>query len=270
MTYFGGIVGRVANRIAGARFECDGKTHDLDKNFLGRHILHGGSVGTGSKIWKVVSSNENSVQLSLSLPDGDMGFPGNLEVAVTYSLLAQGTLQIDIVANTDAATPCNFAHHSYFNLDGKSSALGHQLQVDADAYLPVDRDLIPTGEIKPVAETDFDFKKGRQIEVSRYDHNLCLSDGQRPIRPVARLTGSDGKLSMRIETTEPGLQFYDGGQLPATGLAGQDGRKYRKNAGIALEAQGWPDAVNVATFPNSILRPEDTYTQKTRYVFERG
>ena len=269
MMYFGGVVGRVANRISQSRYAYDGKQHNLDRNFLGRHMLHGGSIGTANRLWTLDGAMPNSVQLSLKLADGDMGFPGNLDVTVRYSLPGNGALQIDIAATTDAVTPCNFTHHGYFNLADSRSILGHHLQIVADAYLPVDQELIPTGEIRPVSGTPFDFTKERFIGDHGYDHNFCLSPGPKSLREVATLCSPARQISMRVETTEPGLQIYDGGQIPAHGLPGLGGRTYGKNAGMALETQGWPNAVNQPAFPNSMLRPGNRYGQTTRYVFHQ-
>ena len=261
--YFGAIVGRFANRIGGARFTLDGRMHHTDPNFRGRHTLHGGSVGTDLHLWRIATLAPASVRLELDLPDGHMGFPGNVAISATITL-ANGALGFTLTAQSDAATPCSLAHHGFFDLDGRGDIRGHSLRIDADHMLPVDDDLIPTGEIAPVAGTRFDFRQPRQIGDSGFDHNFCLSDGPRALRPVAWLQGESG-LSMRIETTACGLQFYDGAYM--RDVPGLDGRAYGPHAGLALETQSWPDAPNHPHFPDAILRPGQTYQETTRYVF---
>lgn len=267
MQYFGALVGRFANRIAGGRFTLDGQDHQVPPNWLGRHALHGGPVGAGQKVWRVAVATDDSLRLELILPDGDMGFAGTLRVSATISLPGEAALAFDIQAETDAPTPCSFAHHGFFNLDGGATIAAHELQIAANAYLPVDPDLIPTGKIAAVAGTRFDFRAPREIGTAGIDHNFCLSDGQRPIQTVATLRAPTNGLALTIETTEPGLQVYDGAYMPTEGLPGLDGRRYGPFAGVALETQGWPDAPNRAGFPNTILRPGETYRHRVRYVF---
>lgn len=152
-------------------------------------------------------------------------------------------------------TPCSFAHHGLFNLNGCDGITGREFKIDADGYLPVDPDLIPTGVIAAVERSRFDFRMPRPVGSTGYDHNFCLSDGWRPIRPVAALQDPETGMKMRVETTEPGLQVYDGAYIPAEGLAGLDGKIYKPFAGIALETQAWPDAPNRPNFPDAILQP---------------
>lgn len=203
--------------------------------------------------------------MTFTLPDGDMGFPGTLSVRATIAL-QDGALCIDIRAETDAPTPCNLAHHGYFNLDGTEDVRFHSLRIAADGYLPVDDDLIPLGEAAPVAGTRFDLRRTRPIGPGGYDHNFCLSDGPVAPRAVADLVGQTG-ISMRIETDQPGLQAYDGAHFD--GVEGLEGRRYGPFAGLALEPQGWPDAVNRPGFPDTILRPGRVYRQHTAYRFSR-
>lgn len=269
MTYFGALVGRFANRIARGRFELEGKSYAVPTNWVGRHALHGGTVGTGQMVWTISDIGADSVRLALTLPDGDNGFPGTMAVSVVISLPGDGVLDFDIRAETDRASPCSFAHHGFFNLDGSADITAHELKIDAAAYLPVDKDLIPTGEIAPVNATPFDFREPRAIGRQGVDHNFCLSDRQRPIRPVAVLRAPSSGLSMTIETTEPGLQVYDGAYIPREGLPGLEGRRYGPFAGIALETQSWPDAPNRAGFPSAILRPGQLYHHRARYVFRK-
>ncbi len=261
--YFGSIVGRFANRIGGARFTLDGAEYHTDPNFRGRHTLHGGSDGTDVQLWQIAALAADRVTLVLTLPDGHMGFPGTLQVTALIALEGDA-LCLDLSARTDAPTPCSLAHHGLFDLDGHGDIRDHTLSIAADHYLPVDPDLIPTGEIAPVAGTSFDFRTARQIGDAGHDHNFCLSDAARDIRPVARLTGRNG-LSMQVETTACGLQFYDGSHID--GVAGLDGRRHGPHSGVALEAQAWPDAPNRPRFPDAILRPGRTWRQTTRYGF---
>ena len=265
MQYFGAIVGRFANRIGQGRFAIDDKVYQTDLNFRDRHTLHGGSVGTGKRVWKVGGLMADRVRFELDLADGEMGFPGAMTVSAVCALPGDGVLQFEIAARSDAPTPCNFAHHGYFNLNGEGDILGHRLTVDAAHRLPVDGDLIPTGEVAPVDGTRFDFRKPREIAPGGYDDNLCLAGERRALTQVARLEGTRG-VAMTVATTEPGLQVYDGRHID-TGQ-GLDGRTYGAHAGLALETQGWPDAPNHPGFPDAILRPGEIYRAETRYRIE--
>lgn len=270
MQFFGAIVGRFANRIAGATFEIDGRTYRIPANSPGGHALHGGPQGSSQQLWQITAQAPDSVTLALHLPDGDMGFPGNLDVRATISLPASGTLQFDIQASTDHATPCSFAHHGYFILDDTGNLAQHDLRIDAEHYLPVDGALIPTGRIEPVAGGAFDFCTARSLSGQSLDHNFCLSMQQMPLRPVAWLRSTASDISMRMDSTEPGLQVYTGAQIPQDGLQGLGNRRYGPFAGIAMEAQAWPDAPNRPAFPSAILRPDAQYSQSTRYVFSKA
>lgn len=273
MRSFGAMVGRFANRIGDARFEIDGAAYHTDRNYLAKHTLHGGSGGAGTAVWDIGDVDADRVTLTLRLPDGHMGFPGELSVKVAYALPDDGALHIEISATADAATVCNFAHHSYFNLDGKPHVAAHELEVDAETYLPVDAELIPTGEIAPVAGTRFDFRARRPIGAQDYDCNFCLSRGPRPIRRAARLSGPRSGLTLTVETDAPGLQVYNAAHLPEdrqAGIDGLEGRRYGKYAGLALETQTWPDAPNHPGFPSAVLRPGETYRHTVRYAFGRA
>jgi aldose 1-epimerase len=263
--YVGAIVGRFANRIGHGRFTLDGVARQADRNFLGRHLLHGGAEGTHAQLWKITEVGPDHASLRLDLADGHMGFPGAMRIEARFSV-ADDSLDILLRAEADAATPCNLAHHGYFDLDGHADIHGHILQIAADHYLPVDDDLIPTGVIAPVDGTAFDFRKPRPVGTTSYDHNFCLAKARRPLTAVARLEGQSG-LAMTVETTEPGLQVYDGRHF--TGPEGLDGRRYGPYAGLALEAQGWPDAPNRPAFPDTILRPGQQWQARTRYRFGR-
>ena len=265
--YFGAIVGRFANRIALGKFILNGQTHTLDRNDGGVQTLHGGANGAGQMVWAIAGVTADSVALTLTLPDGHMGFPGEMQVQAIYSLPGDGALRVEISARTDAPSPCSFAHHGYFNLDGSSSVLDHVLQIDAAHYLPVDQTLIPTGQIAPVNGTPFDFRVPRPIGATGYDHNLCLIGNRQPLRQVARLTGPTSGVTLHVSTTEPGLQVYDGQKIPAKGLEGLDSRRYGRNAGLALETQAWPDAPNQPEFPGCIVGVGEVSEQVTVYQF---
>ncbi|WP_295042480.1 aldose epimerase family protein [uncultured Paracoccus sp.] len=262
--YLGAIVGRFANRIGGARFTLDGRDYCTDPNFRGRHTLHGGSRGTNWHVWTVEEVHDDSATLSLVLPEGDMGFPGTLSIRAEIAL-RDGAMIVDLSATTDAPTPCSLTHHGYFNLDDGSDVRGHRLRIAADRYLPVDGDMIPLA-VAPVQGTRFDFRQARAIAPGGYDHNFCLSDAATAPRVVADLTGQTG-IRMAIETDQPGLHLYDGAHF--AGLAGLDGRRHGRCAGVALETQGWPDAPNRPDFPDAILRPGQTYRNRTAYRFSR-
>lgn len=258
--YLGANVGRFANRIANGQAKIAGRAYQLDGNFLGKHLLHGGRAGADRQIWKPVSYTENTLSLELVLADGHMGFPGELTVSLHYRLLADACLELEFIARTTTPTLCSFAHHSYFNLDGAGSIQNHCLQIQAEQYLPVDAEAIPTGEIAAVEHTAFDFRKLKPInwQQAHYDHNFCISHQPQALREVAYLQGKKG-IGMHLLTTEPGLQFYDGAYLDSG---------YAPYAGLALEPQAWPDAPNHVHFPSAELRPEQIYRQVSQYWFK--
>jgi aldose 1-epimerase len=274
--YFGSTVGRFANRL------CSGKAFLMDKPIQVEidpetgHHLHGGSEGAAAQNWVLAGHSKVHAQFELRLPDGHMGFPGQLTTRLTYTLLPSKTLEIDIKAQTDMPTFCSFAHHSYFNLTGNAGITGHQLQVDAQAYVPVDAQCIPTGQVLDVIGTDFDFRHARDVSPNcPLDHNLCLSNARRKMQPVATLTAlnasvSKENLSMHIATTEPGLQVYTGHGIALGGPLGHNGVSYGPCAGLALEPQIWPDAPNHDGFPTAMLMPNEVYHQVSQFKFESG
>ena len=270
--YFGATAGRCANRIRDGRFSLDGTAYQLDRNFLGKHHLHGGSAGIGKRVWEIEALGTDSVTLSIALADGEMGYPGAMLIRQTLSLPGDGVFDIAMEAGTDAPTLCNLAHHSYFNLDGGDTILGQELQVEAERYLPVDDELIPTGGAAPVAGTLFDFRRATRLAGpcagQAIDHNFCLADGRRALTRVATLRAPQSGVAMDVMTTEPGMQVYDGAKLDVP-VPGIDGRRIGAHAGIALEPQVWPDAINHADFPQAVLRPGETYRQHTQYIFSR-
>lgn len=269
--YFGATAGRCANRIRDGHLELEDQTYQLDKNFLGKHCLHGGAAGMGKRLWQRESHSADAVELSFVSPDGDMGFPGELRASLRLALLEGGVLDIQLEATTKATTLCNLAHHSYFVLDDSGSVADHQLQIAADHYTPVDGELIPTGEVAPVAGTRLDFRQPAAVSQGQplLDHNFCLSEQRQALRPVAWLSSSKSGLRMELRTSEPGLQVYDGAKVNID-LPGLDGRAMRAHAGLAMEPQVWPDANHHSHFPQAVLLVGQTYRQHSQYVFSKG
>jgi aldose 1-epimerase len=275
--YFGAVAGRSANRIANGRFVLDGQAYQLDRNFLGKHHLHGGSKGFGKRIWEFVDHGRNFATLRIVAEDGEMGYPGRLTARCTYRLEDAGALSVHLDAETDAPTLCNLAQHSYFDLDdgGATDILDHSLEIAADAYLPVDDEMIPTGEVRPVDGTDFDFRAMRPIRRARggeqviYDHNFCLAGQRAPLRSIARAAGARSGVRMEVRSTEPGVQFYAGHKVSVP-VPGLQNIRYGNWSGFCLEPQTWPDAANRPSFPSAVLRPGETYRQVTEYRFAKG
>ncbi|MDA8636214.1 galactose mutarotase [Rhodobacteraceae bacterium] len=268
--YLGAIVGRYANRIAKARIDGATDHQHLDANQDGLHCLHGGSDGSSSRLWAIIDSGSDFVTLEDIIPDGHMGFVGTLRVNVRYQL-AQSNLKIDITATSDAASLCNFTNHSYFNLDGRPQIDQHRLQVLSKRYLPVDETGIPSQAPTPVAGSKYDFRNFSALcengTFAKIDHNYCLIDRRRPITTVARL--STDVLDMEMASTEPGVHIYTGSGLSDFSAKGHAGYLYRAFAGIALEAQTWPDAPNRPEYPSPWLLPGDVYHHATVYHFAR-
>ncbi|UUP18589.1 aldose epimerase family protein [Nitratireductor thuwali] len=262
--YFGALAGRVANRIGGSRFTLDGKEYELTPN-EGPNHLHGGPGGISRKLWKLEPLEANALRLSLSSPDGDMGYPGSLDMEVIYRLDGY-RLHIDFAAVASAPTPVNLVQHNYFNLMGGGEVFDHRLEVAASAYTVTDDALIPTGEIKPVAGTRFDFRHGHPMRDESgapiiLDQNLVLDTRRDPADPVASLVAPDGSLRLELFTDQPGLQVYNGGQMDIK-AEGLGGRRYPRFGGMCLEDQHFPDAVNNPHFPNTIVAPEAPYRHR--------
>ncbi len=275
--FFGSIAGRVANRIAKGKFTLNGKEYTLAIN-NGPNSLHGGLKGFDKKVWsaKIAKSEEGaSVQFALKSPDGEEGYPGTLSVTVTYTLTNENELKLEYSATTDKATPLNLTNHSYFNLKGKGDVLKHEVQIFAAKYTPVDDTMIPTGEIKSVQGTAFDFLTPRAIgdrieqtggNPAGYDHNYVLNSGGRTLSLAAEVYEPTTGRVLRAFTTEPGMQFYTANFLDGT-LTGKGSEVYKKQAGFCFEMQHFPDSVHQPGFPSVILKPGDTYTQVTVYAF---
>jgi aldose 1-epimerase len=281
--YFGCTTGRVCNRIAKGKFSLDGKEYTLAVNNEPNH-LHGGVDRALSKVvWKArpfANDRGQGVEFKYSSPDGEEGYPGKLDVSVTYFVPTENpALRITYSATTDKATPVNLTNHAYFNLAGagNETVLKHNLRINADKYTPVDSTLIPTGEIKSVEGTLLDFRKptriGDRIEelvktpTLGYDHNYVLNAPEegKPMRLAAVLSDPTSKRQLRIMTTEPGVQFYSGNFL--MGQTGKGGKTYPHQSACCLETQHFPDAINQKNFPTTVLKPGDKFSSQTVLQF---
>lgn len=264
--YFGATVGRYANRIRNGKAQVAGQWLQLDQNTPEGHTLHGGRGGTAHLNWRVVEYDDYFATLSIVLADGHMGFPGELTARVTYRLLEEHTLEIEISAEADRDTICSFAHHSYFNLDGQTTIAGHKLSVQADHYLPVDKTGIPLGYQAKVADTHFDLRNPVLLkDLGALDHTYCLSSDSSVPGAVASL--SSGTLTLSIHTDAPGMQIYTGDGIARGGPQGLSGYAYGPRAGIALEPQIWPDAPNHKDFPSAELLLGEVFRQKSQFKF---
>lgn len=279
--YFGCTVGRVCNRIAGARFEIEGESYPLSAND-GPNTLHGGSQRSLDKvIWKGAIDTSDvdtaAVQFEYFSPDGEEGFPGNVHFGVRFALTPNNALRIDYSATTDLLTPINLTNHAYFNLagHGNGTILDHELQLLADFYTPVDETLIPTGQLESVEGTALDFRKPTRIglrvdqltdsSAKGYDHNFVLRHPANGLRPVASLRDPSSGRTLTVITDQPGLQFYGGNFL--TGQTGKEGKPYQYRGALCLETQFFPDSVNQPNFPSILLNPDQRYQHTTIYQF---
>jgi aldose 1-epimerase len=277
--FFGALVGRYGNRIAKGKFTLDGKEYDLVKNNNGNH-LHGGTRGFDKVFWRieeVPASDGVAIRLSYLSKDMEENYPGNLEVEVTYTLSEDNTLKFDYKATTDKKTILNLTQHTYFNFTGgKDNILSHEISLNADRFLPVDRTLIPTGELRPVENTPFDFRtpyaigdridsKNEQLEFAGgYDHCWVLNG--EGMKTAAVVYDSLSGIEMTVETTEPGVQFYTGNFLDGS-LKGKNNVVYNRRTGFCLETEHFPDSPNQKQFPSVVLSPGQTFNSTTSYNF---
>lgn len=276
--YLGGIVGRFANRISGARFELDGALVHVTAN-QGRHHLHGGERGFNKVLWEMqpfARRGARGVVLEHTSPGGDEGFPGTLRTRVTYLLTDDGTWEVEYFAESDRATPVNLTQHSYFNLAGHGSARDHLLRVDADHYLPQDDDRIPTGAIVPVRGTPFDLRDEREVgavldqptlPTHTLDHTFVLADraGDGGLAPAAELSHPASGRVLTVTTTAPSVHVYAARHL--VDLPGKAGARYQPHSAVCLETQHFPDAPNRPDFPSTIVRPGAPFRSRTRFAF---
>jgi aldose 1-epimerase len=271
--YFGAIIGRYGNRIGAGKFSIGDKNYTLATNNGANH-LHGGVVGFDKVIWTAAPIVDTlpSLKLSYLSKDGEEGYPGNLQVTVTYTLTEEDGLKMQYEATTDQATPVNLTNHSYFNLTGdtKETIFNHQLQLNADAYTPVDNGLITTGEIRQVAGTPFDFRSpmsiGSRIDSvpGGYDHNYVLNNADGSLRKVAHLADPVSGRFLEVWTTEPGIQFYSGNFLDGK-FINHTGTAVQLHTALCLETQHFPDSPNKKEFPSTILEPGKKYYTETIY-----
>ncbi len=274
--FFGCLVGRFANRIAKGEFKLDGNNYQLAMNDGPNH-LHGGIKGFDKVMWEakeIQDSVTTALELSYLSKDGEEGYPGNLNTKVIYTLTNDNELKIEYFAETDKATPINLTNHSYFNLTGnaKRDILDHELKIAAANYTPVTETLIPTGELKEVKGTPFDFREFKKIQkdlaatIIGFDHNFALDSSGQGIRKIAEVIENDSKRKLEVFTDQIGVQLYTGNFLDGS-ITGKEGILYAKHFGFCLETQHFPDSPNQANFPTSILKPGEKYNTTTIYKF---
>jgi aldose 1-epimerase len=280
--YFGAVVGRYGNRIAKGKFKLNGVEYTLAVN-NGENALHGGLKGFDKQVWTARDASDGGVpaiEMTYVSKDKEEGYPGNLTVKVLYTLTENNELKLDYTANTDKDTVLNVTNHSYFNLagQGEGTILDHVLMLNADKFTPVDAGLIPTGELKPVAGTPFDFRQPTRIgdridakdeQIVRgkgYDHNFVLNGPQGQLQLAARVSEPKSGRVMEVHTTEPGVQFYTGNFLDGSNT-GKGGKVYNHRYGFCLETQHFPDSPNKPQFPSVVLKPEGTYRSTTIFRF---
>jgi aldose 1-epimerase len=280
--HFGGVIGRVANRIAKGKFTLDGTQYTLAIN-NGPNTLHGGNVGFDRHVWKgepVKSGNAAGVRLTYVSPDGEEGFPGKLTATVEYTLMEDNSLKIAYTATTDKPTIVNLTNHTYFNLSGAGDVLKDTVEINADSYTPVDSTMIPTGEIEPVKGTPLDFTKPMAIgarstpldpKAGAYDFNYVVNGKPGELRFAARVTDPSSGRVMEVRTTEPGIQLYTAIGLDGS-IVGKRGVAYPKFGAVCLETEHFPDSINHPNFPSIILRPGSKFQSETTYKFstEKG
>jgi aldose 1-epimerase len=278
--YFGTLIGRYSNRIAGAGFSIDGKSYRLSAND-GRNHLHGGKIGFDKKLWAAeprMSADGPQLALSYLSHAGEEGYPGNLMAKVSYTLSANSELRLDYSASTDQQTMVNLTNHSYFNLAGFGTIHNHSLRLAAQHYLPVNNEIIPLGEQRNVRGTAFDFTSARSIAsgfkandtqlqlAGGYDHCWVLEEDSESCAPAAELYEPASGRLLTIFTTQPGIQFYSGNFLNGS-IAGKGGQRYQRHSALCLETQHFPDSPNQPTFRSTLLKPGESYRHRTVYRF---
>lgn len=266
--WFGCAIGRYGNRIRNASFQIDGVIHQLSKN-LGNGHLHGGHSGFDKKIWQMVSHSPSLLELQYTSPDREEGYPGNLLVTLRYHLNDSNEFSYEYTATTDKPTAVNLTHHGYFNLDnGKSTIEEHEVKIEAAEILEQDDGLVATGNFVPVKNTHFDFNQMRKINAawnkeSGFDQSFVIDNKNKDLSLVATVISSRSATKMEVFSTEPVVHFYTGKWIPA--LRGKNGTMYGPSSGFCLETQVHPNAINIPHFPNTVLRPGETYHHKTMY-----
>jgi aldose 1-epimerase len=278
-TYFGAVIGRYANRIGHAQFTLNGALYKVPKND-GDNSLHGGTRGFDRVVWTAKELKDGGLELTYLSKDGEEGYPGNCNVTVVYHLTDANELKIEYSASTDKDTVVNLTNHSYFNLAGTGDILGHMLTLVADRFTPVDGGLIPTGELKAVAGTPFDFRKStaigarigqndEQLKLGKgYDHNWVLNKKGSELSMAARVEEASTGRVMEVWTTEPGVQFYTGNFLDGT-VKGAGGKVFAYRTGLCLETQHFPDSPNKPKFPSTVLKVGGQFKSTTIYKFLR-
>lgn len=274
-TYAGEIIGQYANRICNGKFTLDGKEYQVTKNENGVTCLHGGGE-YNSALWKAIITDDNAVEFSYHSPDGAEGFPGNVDITVQYVLTDHNELEIHYIATTDKKTIVNFTNHAYFNLGTMAGGdvLDHELQLFCDFFTPTDAASIPTGEIRPVEGTAFDFRTAKKIgrdigmddvqlvQCRGYDHNFCVNGAEGELRPVAKVTDEKSGRKLEVFSDASGVQLYTGNFLDGSEI-GKGGIPLQKHAGFCLETQYYPDTPNQPAFPSCILEPGETFVSCT-------
>ena len=276
---FGALIGRYGNRIAQGKFTLDSIEYQLPQNNYG-HCLHGGPVGFHHKVWDAVQPNDSTLELRLQSPDGEAGFPGNLNVKVVYTLTHDNSLKLEYTATTDKPTVVNLTNHSYFNLSGNPAKdiLDETVMFNADSFTPIDSTFMTSGEIRTVEGTPFDFRKGKTVgqDINAenkqlrnglgYDHNMVLNTDGNLSMLAGKITDNDSGISMEIYTTEPGIQFYTGNFLDGK-VKGKKGIAYPRRSAICVETQHYPNSPNLSNYPSTVLRPGEIYSSSCIYKF---
>lgn len=275
--HFGALIGRFSNRIANAEFTLDGVTYHLTANSMKKHSIHGGKIGFDKIVWNpdtMMTENGPALKLTHLSPDGHEGFPGNLKVTAIYTLTNDNALRLDYYAETDKPTVVNFTNHNYFNLagEGKGNILNHIIMINADKYTPADNEGIPTGEIKNVEGTPYDFRKAHAIDSLMdklphgYDINYVLNHPLNKLGLAAKVSDPLSGRVLEVYTTEPGMQFYTANGFNGR-FSGRSGGKYESCAGFALETEHYPDSPNKPNFPSTVLRPDEKFHSITIFKF---